>query len=116
MLGLGFHLEGVVIPQFVRVRSSVAVRCCGGSVTAGAEKCAGLIMDREKPLGLFGRFEPTHNLLSLSGWSMGALGSIIQAFVAAMVCAWSAYLDRLYVTAQLVHCPAGHCFAMPERG
>ena len=33
---------------------------------------------------------------------MGALGSVVQAFVAAMVCVWSECFDRLYVTAQLI--------------
>ena len=33
---------------------------------------------------------------------MGALGSIVQAFVAAMVCVWSECFDRLNVAAELI--------------
>jgi len=40
---------------------------------------------REKALGMTGGFEPTHRSLSLPGWLVGVLRSIVQSLVLAML-------------------------------
>ena len=53
-------------------------------MTFWAKQSGGLIVDRQEPLCLTGRLDPTHDLLSPLGMSVRSLGAIIQPFVLAM--------------------------------
>lgn len=66
----GGHLGGISLPKVEGVRAGVTVGFGGETIAAGPEDDVYLVMVGQKPLRLAGRFEPAHQLFTLSGWPM----------------------------------------------
>lgn len=71
-------------------------------MTFWAKQSGGSIMDRQEPLYLTGRLEPTHYFLSPSCMSVRSLSAIVQPFVLAMLDTGSQVCLRGTVRPQLV--------------